>query len=171
MYYPSPCACSPWFSVSLPCRHFQIILVRNYLPPVWLCVRTENAIPYIIVCLASIPSQPSNPCPVCTHPSLSRSQYSTPSQYATERAGTKVGAVRREGQATAPPQIVEFMDIRELSTHKASSLPIDEPLFLATPSEVVFQNFVPLQEYEVAIVLRNADAVPRRVQVRPSESP
>jgi hypothetical protein len=63
------------------------------------------------------------------------------------------------------------MDLRELSSYKDTSVPIDEPLFLATPTEVTFQNFVPLNEYEVAVVLRNVDTVPRRVKVLPSQSP
>jgi hypothetical protein len=63
------------------------------------------------------------------------------------------------------------MDLRELSSYKDTSVPIDEPLFLATPTEVTFQNFVPLNEYEVAVVLRNVDTVPRRVKVLPSHSP
>lgn len=95
-------------------------------------------------------------------------QYVSPSAYAAQRMGGKAGSVRREHEV---PQIVEFMDMRELSYNKTSKLSIDQPLFLASPSEVTFQNFVPLQEYEVAVVFRNADTVPRRLKVLHSNTP
>lgn len=63
------------------------------------------------------------------------------------------------------------MDVRSTSTHKTSSLPIDTPVFRATPSEVLFQKFVPHETIEVTIMMRNIDSVPRRMRVLPSESP
>jgi hydrocephalus-inducing protein len=69
------------------------------------------------------------------------------------------------------PRIIEFMDIGELSTQTTSSVPIDEPLFLADPSEVRFQRFTPFEEQVVAVRLRNMDGVGRRIKVLPSDSP
>ena len=50
-------------------------------------------------------------------------------------------------------------------------LDIDDPLFQPFPSEVVFQNYEPFQTYEVPLVLRNSDSVPRIVKVTLQDSP
>lgn len=95
-------------------------------------------------------------------------QLATPSEHATQRLGGKVGGVRREAIG---PQIVAFMDMRELSSYPTTAVPIDETLFSVSPKEIAFQNFIPLQEYTMSVVFRNTDTVPRRLQVLQSTSP
>ncbi|RKP17450.1 hypothetical protein ROZALSC1DRAFT_24188, partial [Rozella allomycis CSF55] len=75
------------------------------------------------------------------------------------------------GKQSSIPEIVEFVDIGENSCHKETQVPVDQPLFHATPSKVVFQNFDPFKKYEAMLSFRNRDKVARRLKVESLESP
>jgi len=69
------------------------------------------------------------------------------------------------------PRIIEFMDVGEFSNYKDTGLEVDQAMFQPFPSEVRFQQFAPLESYEVPLALRNIDSVGRRIKVLPSNSP
>ncbi|NXI70129.1 HYDIN protein, partial [Anseranas semipalmata] len=69
------------------------------------------------------------------------------------------------------PQIVQLLDMSETSHQKFSAVDLDQSLFQPFPSEVVFQSYVPCEVYEVPLVLRNNDRVPRLVKVVLESSP
>uniref|UniRef100_A0A8D0G7T0 HYDIN/VesB/CFA65-like Ig-like domain-containing protein n=1 Tax=Sphenodon punctatus TaxID=8508 RepID=A0A8D0G7T0_SPHPU len=69
------------------------------------------------------------------------------------------------------PQIIELLDMSETSHQKFSSVDMDQTLFQPFPSEVVFQNFAPCETYEVPLILRNNDKIPRLVKVVLESSP
>lgn len=69
------------------------------------------------------------------------------------------------------PRKVELLDMGDTSLQKFSQVNIDEPLFQPFPSEVCFQNFEPFEIYQVPLVLRNNDKVPRLVKVTQADSP
>ncbi|OWK15878.1 hypothetical protein Celaphus_00004317, partial [Cervus elaphus hippelaphus] len=48
---------------------------------------------------------------------------------------------------------------------------LDQALFQPFPSEIVFQNYTPCEVYEVPLVLRNNDTIPRMVKVVEESSP
>ncbi|NXA41620.1 HYDIN protein, partial [Eudromia elegans] len=69
------------------------------------------------------------------------------------------------------PRIIELLDMSETSHQKFSALDLRQSLFQPFPSEVVFQNYLPCEVYEVPLVLRNNDKVPRLVKVVLESSP
>ncbi|XP_074751148.1 hydrocephalus-inducing protein homolog [Athene noctua] len=69
------------------------------------------------------------------------------------------------------PRITQLLDMGEASHHKFSAVDLDQSLFQPFPSEVVFQNYVPFEVYEVPLILRNTDRVPRLVKVVLEPSP
>uniref|UniRef100_A0A669QXT0 HYDIN axonemal central pair apparatus protein n=1 Tax=Phasianus colchicus TaxID=9054 RepID=A0A669QXT0_PHACC len=73
--------------------------------------------------------------------------------------------------STRRPRIVQLLDISDTSYQKFSSVDLDQTLFQPFPSEVVFQSYVPCEVYEVPLVLRNNDRVPRLVKVVLESSP
>ncbi|XP_030060864.1 hydrocephalus-inducing protein homolog [Microcaecilia unicolor] len=70
-----------------------------------------------------------------------------------------------------PPRIIQLLDISETSFQKFSTVDVDQTLFQPFPSEIVFQNYVPHETYEVPLVLRNEDRIPRLVKVIQETSP
>uniref|UniRef100_A0A8B9BFH4 HYDIN axonemal central pair apparatus protein n=1 Tax=Anser brachyrhynchus TaxID=132585 RepID=A0A8B9BFH4_9AVES len=72
---------------------------------------------------------------------------------------------------TRRPHIVQLLDMSETSHQKFSAVDLDQSLFQPFPSEVVFQSYVPCEVYEVPLVLRNNDVVPRLVKVVLESSP
>ncbi|CAN2389289.1 axonemal central apparatus assembly [Pristimantis euphronides] len=70
-----------------------------------------------------------------------------------------------------PPRIIQMLDMSETTHQKFSSMDIEQSLFQPFPSEIVFQNYVPCETYEVPLVLRNNDKVPRLVKVSQESSP
>nr|XP_033799169.1 hydrocephalus-inducing protein homolog isoform X3 [Geotrypetes seraphini] len=70
-----------------------------------------------------------------------------------------------------PPRIIQLLDISETSFQKFSTVDVDQTLFQPFPSEIVFQNYVPHETYEVPLVLRNEDRIPRLVKVIQEISP
>uniref|UniRef100_A0A8C8S7Z5 HYDIN n=1 Tax=Pelusios castaneus TaxID=367368 RepID=A0A8C8S7Z5_9SAUR len=70
-----------------------------------------------------------------------------------------------------PPRIIELLDMSETSHQKFSSVDLEQSLFQPFPSEVVFQNYAPCEIYEVPLILRNNDKIPRLVKVILESSP
>nr|XP_023493063.1 hydrocephalus-inducing protein homolog isoform X2 [Equus caballus] len=69
------------------------------------------------------------------------------------------------------PQIIELLDMGETTHQKFSGIDLDQALFQPFPSEIVFQNYTPCEVYEVPLVLRNNDKIPRMVKVVEQSSP
>ncbi|XP_052230840.1 hydrocephalus-inducing protein-like isoform X4 [Dreissena polymorpha] len=79
------------------------------------------------------------------------------------------------------PRKIELLDMADTSLQKGepadsvltlfSQVNVDEPMFQPFPSEIFFQKFVPFETYEVPLVLRNNDKVPRLVKVTQADSP
>ncbi|XP_073420456.1 hydrocephalus-inducing protein homolog [Dendrobates tinctorius] len=70
-----------------------------------------------------------------------------------------------------PPQIIQMLDMSETTHQKFSSVDLEQALFQPFPSEIIFQNYIPCETYEVPLVLRNNDKVPRLVKVTQESSP
>ncbi|XP_075181569.1 hydrocephalus-inducing protein homolog [Anomaloglossus baeobatrachus] len=70
-----------------------------------------------------------------------------------------------------PPRIIQMLDMSETTHQKFSSVDVEQALFQPFPSELIFQNYVPCETYEVPLVLRNNDKVPRLVKVTQESSP
>mmetsp|Transcript_4036 Transcript_4036/g.9628 ORF Transcript_4036/g.9628 Transcript_4036/m.9628 type:complete len:4944 (+) Transcript_4036:104-14935(+) len=66
---------------------------------------------------------------------------------------------------TAAPQIIEFLNIADFTHQTESAVPVDEPLFQPSPTEITFRQFKAFEKYEVTILLRNNDRFARRVKV------
>ncbi|KAG8523662.1 Hydrocephalus-inducing protein, partial [Galemys pyrenaicus] len=69
------------------------------------------------------------------------------------------------------PRIVELLDMGETTHQKFSRIDLDQALFQPFPSEIIFQNYTPSEVYEVPLVLRNNDKIPRMVKVIEESSP
>ncbi|NXQ99391.1 HYDIN protein, partial [Sagittarius serpentarius] len=69
------------------------------------------------------------------------------------------------------PRIIQLLDMSETSHQKFSAVDLEQSLFQPFPSEVVFQSYVPCEVYEVPLILRNNDKVPRLVKVVLESSP
>ncbi|XP_038663072.1 hydrocephalus-inducing protein homolog [Scyliorhinus canicula] len=69
------------------------------------------------------------------------------------------------------PPIIELLDMTETTLQKISMLDTDRPLFQPFPSEIIFQNYEPRETYEVPLILRNHDQVPRMIKVIQEDSP
>ncbi|XP_009996299.1 PREDICTED: hydrocephalus-inducing protein homolog [Chaetura pelagica] len=108
------------------------------------------------------------------HPKLLReaeeSVTLTPSAFLKEMALTtqqRLASTREVKQ----PQVLQLLDMSETSHQKFSAVDLEQSLFQPFPTEVVFQNYVPCQVYQVPLVLRNNDKVPRLVKVVLESSP
>jgi hydrocephalus-inducing protein len=73
-------------------------------------------------------------------------------------------------QFGASSNIVQLSNLADFSSHVNSSVPLDTPIFLASPSEICFQNYEPFAVYECVISLRNMDTVSRQVKLEPPKS-
>ncbi|XP_042636791.1 hydrocephalus-inducing protein homolog [Orycteropus afer afer] len=69
------------------------------------------------------------------------------------------------------PQIIELLDMGETTHQKFSGIDLDQALFQPFPSEIIFQNYTPCEVYEVPLVLRNNDKIPRMIKVIEESSP
>lgn len=69
------------------------------------------------------------------------------------------------------PQIIELLDMGETTRQKFPGIDLDQALFQPFPSEIVFQNYTPCEVYEVPLVLRNNDKIPRMVKIVEESSP
>ncbi|XP_033896012.3 hydrocephalus-inducing protein-like [Acipenser ruthenus] len=94
----------------------------------------------------------------------------TPSVFIQEMALTteqKLASIRE----MHPPRIIELLDMSETTHQKFTTVDIDQAMFQPFPSEIVFQNYIPCETYEVPLVLRNNDKIPRLVKVIQETSP
>ncbi|XP_073911808.1 hydrocephalus-inducing protein homolog [Castor canadensis] len=69
------------------------------------------------------------------------------------------------------PRVIELLDMGETTHQKFSGIDLDQALFQPFPSEIVFQNYAPCEVYEVPLVLRNNDKIPRMVKIVEESSP
>ena len=69
------------------------------------------------------------------------------------------------------PEVIELLDMSEMTLQKNTAVDLDGPLFQPFPSEIVFQNFEPQQLYRVPLHLRNNDQVGRLIKVVQEDSP
>ncbi|MGH0142284.1 UNVERIFIED_CONTAM: hypothetical protein FKN15_002866 [Acipenser sinensis] len=69
------------------------------------------------------------------------------------------------------PRIIELQDMSETTHQKFTTVDIEQAMFQPFPSEIVFQNYTPCEMYEVPLVLRNNDKIPRLVKVIQETSP
>ncbi|XP_068116429.1 hydrocephalus-inducing protein homolog [Hyperolius riggenbachi] len=69
------------------------------------------------------------------------------------------------------PKIVQLLDMSETTHQKFSTVDLDQALFQPFPSKIIFQNYLACETYEVPLVLRNNDKVPRLVKVVQENSP
>ncbi|XP_039769505.1 hydrocephalus-inducing protein homolog isoform X2 [Ornithorhynchus anatinus] len=98
------------------------------------------------------------------------SRMLTPSEFLKEMSLTteqKLAATH----VMCRPQIVELLDMAETTHQKFSGVDLDQTLFQPFPSEVIFQNYTPCEVYEVPLILRNNDKIPRLVKITQESSP
>ncbi|XP_074055255.1 hydrocephalus-inducing protein homolog isoform X3 [Macrotis lagotis] len=69
------------------------------------------------------------------------------------------------------PQVTELLDMGETTHQKYSTIDLDQSLFQPFPSEIVFQNYNACEVYEVPLILRNNDKIPRLVKIVEESSP
>ncbi|XP_060779913.1 hydrocephalus-inducing protein homolog [Neoarius graeffei] len=93
----------------------------------------------------------------------------TPSKYAHEMSQTTEERLTNTYKIY-PPRILELLDMSETTHHKFSAVDVDQPFFQPYPSEIVFQNYQPSETYEVPLVLRNNDKIPRLVKLIEDDS-
>ncbi|XP_047678536.1 hydrocephalus-inducing protein-like isoform X5 [Tachysurus fulvidraco] len=94
---------------------------------------------------------------------LSPSVYAHEMSQSTEERHTTTNKM-------SPPRILELLDMSKTTHQKFSAVDVDQPFFQPYPSEIVFQNYLPFEMYEVPLVLRNNDKIPRLVKVVKDDS-
>nr|KAF6318524.1 HYDIN axonemal central pair apparatus protein [Pipistrellus kuhlii] len=97
-------------------------------------------------------------------------QMLTPSEFLKEMSLTTEQRLANT-RLMCRPQIIELLDMGEATHQKFSEIDLDQALFQPFPSEIVFQNYTPCEVYEVPLVLRNNDKIPRMVKVVEESSP
>ncbi|XP_045149859.1 hydrocephalus-inducing protein homolog [Echinops telfairi] len=97
-------------------------------------------------------------------------QMLTPSEFLKEMSLTTEQKLANT-RVMCRPQIIELLDMGETTHQKFSGIDLDQALFQPFPSEIVFQNYSPCEVYEVPLVLRNNDKIPRMVKVIEESSP
>ncbi|XP_058530078.1 hydrocephalus-inducing protein homolog isoform X1 [Ochotona princeps] len=97
-------------------------------------------------------------------------QMLTPSEYLKEMSLTTEQRLANT-HTICRPQIIELLDMGETTHQKFSGIDLDQALFQPFPSEIIFQNYTPCEVYEVPLVLRNNDKIPRMVKVVEESSP
>nr|XP_023421731.1 hydrocephalus-inducing protein homolog [Cavia porcellus] len=98
------------------------------------------------------------------------SQMLTPSEFLKEMTLTTQQKLANT-HFTCRPQIIELLDMEETTHQKFSGVDLDQALFQPFPSEITFQNYIPCEVYEVPLVLRNNDKIPRMVKIVEESSP
>ncbi|KAB0347974.1 hypothetical protein FD754_012831 [Muntiacus muntjak] len=94
----------------------------------------------------------------------------TPSEFLKEMSLTTEQRLANT-RVMCRPQIIELLDMRETTHQKFPGIDLDQALFQPFPSEIIFQNYTPCEVYEVPLVLRNNDTIPRMVKVVEESSP
>ncbi|XP_053355859.1 hydrocephalus-inducing protein-like [Clarias gariepinus] len=93
----------------------------------------------------------------------------SPSVYAHEMSQTTEERLTNTYK-NYPARILELLDVSETADHKFSAVDVDQPFFQPYPSEIVFQNYLPSETYEVPLVLRNNDKIPHLVKIVEDDS-
>ena len=83
--------------------------------------------------------------------------YPSPSTYIKERKMSITDRLCECASNLSAPKIVELVDPNDIL--KPSVLPIDTPIFQPFPSQIILQNYIPFQKYEVVVSFRNSDKV------------
>uniref|UniRef100_A0A8D0FBW4 HYDIN/VesB/CFA65-like Ig-like domain-containing protein n=1 Tax=Strix occidentalis caurina TaxID=311401 RepID=A0A8D0FBW4_STROC len=99
-------------------------------------------------------------------PLLAGAPFLTPSAFLKEMSLTTKQSLASTREMRRP-QIIQLLDMSETSHHKPSAVDLEQSLFQSFPSEVVFQNYVPFEVYEVPLILRNTDKVSKVVLETP----
>ncbi|XP_064239335.1 hydrocephalus-inducing protein homolog [Aotus nancymaae] len=97
-------------------------------------------------------------------------QMLTPSEFLKEMSLTTEQRLAKT-RLMCRPQIIELLDMGETTHQKFSGIDLDQALFQPFPSEIIFQNYTPCEVYEVPLILRNNDKIPRLVKVVEESSP
>ncbi|XP_073081517.1 hydrocephalus-inducing protein homolog [Manis javanica] len=97
-------------------------------------------------------------------------QMLTPSEFLKEMSLTTEQRLANT-RLMCRPQIIELLDMGKTTHQKFSGIDLDQALFQPFPSEIVFQNYTPCEVYEVPLILRNNDKIPRMVKVVEESSP
>ncbi|XP_013359426.1 PREDICTED: hydrocephalus-inducing protein homolog isoform X2 [Chinchilla lanigera] len=97
-------------------------------------------------------------------------QMLTPSEFLKEMSLTTQQRLAKT-HFMCRPQIIELLDMEETTHQKFPRVDLDQALFQPFPSEIIFQNYTPCEVYEVPLVLRNNDKVPRMVKIVEESSP
>ena len=69
------------------------------------------------------------------------------------------------------PKKTELLDMGDTSYQRFSIVGVDECMFQPFPSEVYFQKYKPFETYELPLLFRNNDSVPRLIKVTQKDSP
>ncbi|CDQ57971.1 unnamed protein product [Oncorhynchus mykiss] len=93
----------------------------------------------------------------------------TPSAFAQEMSQSTEERLANT-HAMHPPRILELIDMTETTHQKFSTIDVDQAMFQPYPSEIVFQNYTPSETYEISLILRNNDKIPRLVKVMEGDS-
>uniref|UniRef100_A0A2K6KCF4 HYDIN axonemal central pair apparatus protein n=1 Tax=Rhinopithecus bieti TaxID=61621 RepID=A0A2K6KCF4_RHIBE len=94
----------------------------------------------------------------------------TPSEFLKEMSLTTEQRLAKT-RLMCRPQIIELLDMGETTHQKFSGIDLNQALFQPFPSEIIFQNYTPCEVYEVPLILRNNDKIPRLVKVVEESSP
>ncbi len=81
------------------------------------------------------------------------------------------GLGEKPGAPVPYPEIIEFLDLADNTAATKTRVPVDEPLFQAFPSKLVFTEYEPYGVYTKTLYFRNNDVVPRRIRVDALDSP
>ena len=76
-----------------------------------------------------------------------------------------------DGQPRQPPQIIEFLNMRDYTTQVDSIVDIGEPIFQPFPPKIIFHGYEAHSELVARLSLRNNDSVSRRVKILRPQSP
>ncbi|KAJ3226665.1 hypothetical protein HK099_004409 [Clydaea vesicula] len=92
-----------------------------------------------------------------------------PSDYIKERGLNMFERMNQYALLPYKSKIVELALFESELAHKKFSVLIDTPIFEANPKQILLQAFEPFQTYDVTIVFRNNDNVPRRIKIEKIE--
>lgn len=69
------------------------------------------------------------------------------------------------------PKIIDFLNLEDNTTQVASSVDVNQPIFMPYPHCVKFVEYEAFGVYEQTLFFRNNDHVARRIRVLPPDSP
>ncbi|KAL7682586.1 putative immunoglobulin-like, hydrocephalus-inducing [Plasmopara halstedii] len=89
-----------------------------------------------------------------------------PSEILTGFSTAKAHAIKH-----ATSQIIELLDTKDHTAHISSSVPLHQPLFKPSPSEVWIDEYTPFEPLSIKLRFRNCDTVVRRLKIETPRSP